>query len=300
MQIKETEFKNSITKMMTKVRRSALSVPGLALIAFASISPNAVVAATYNIFLIATHTAPAPSTTAAFSVDTTKVYQLGDLNSGLGATSITEVDNFSFDVDAPLTFNNGVSLNPGESGGDAASYINSEISTWDNVNIPSSGLSVATEQLDFGRNSQAIFNPAANGFTDLVIAELGGFNPFEVALCEDALCSTYNRIFSGINSDLRGALFGVGNLFPEFVINDSDVQSEMDQTWLFRFNEPIFDYVSVLEFDNRSFYTNERLEVDFIGTGGGVTTSPVPLPTGLPLMASGLGFLAWTMRRKKS
>ena len=297
MQCNHAAFMKSAGKAMAGLPRRAFVMPVIALSAFALVSPKPAEALTYEIFLIATHSAPAPSTMAPFSIDTTSVYLLDDLNSSQGARRATQVDNFSFDIDSALTFNNGVSIDPTEPAASVNSYIDSEVATWDNVNISGTGPSSPDEQIDFGRNAPAIFNPAANGFTDLVIAELGGFNPFELGLCSDAVCGTYNRIFSGINSGLRNSLFDL----PDFAINESDVESELDQTWLFRFSEPVFDYVRVLEFDNRNFFTNNRLQVDFIGTGGGVSSpSPVPLPTGLPLMASGLGFLAWRLRRKKS
>lgn len=289
-------------------QRRIASLSAVAL-AFALAMPNAANAVSVDIFLIADHTTPASGTSGPFSVTTNTVYQLSDLNSGFRARQATLVNNFSFNIDNALSFaalddpSAGPSSGaPGaafltdqnEIGAGTAAYVNSEISTWDNAGIPGSTIA-SNEQLDFGRNSLVTFNPVAGGFTDLVLTDLGGLNPFDLRICSDVLCTTEERIFSGFNRGLQDDL--VAN--SSFAASDTGVASETDQTWLFRFHNTVTDFLRITEFDDRSVFTGARLQLDFAGTGGGSTITPVPGPAGLPLFASGLGLLAFSLRRKK-
>lgn len=306
---------------MTRVGTRTLSMPTVAFLACAAITEKPAEAASVDIFLIAEHTVPSSATGAPLSVTTSTVYQLSDLNSNFRARQATLVNNFTFGIDAALTFSSLNDPNSGpssgapdepwktdqngvdadgttplyEPGAGTASYIDSEISTWDNSGIPGTTVD-ADEQIDFGRGSSVVFNQVIGGFTDLVISDLDALNPFELRLCGDAACSLVETVFAGFNGTLTSFLLGL----DVFAASDTGVASEMDQTWLFRFSDPITDFVRVTEFDNRNVFTGARLQADFIGVGGTTATTPVPGPAGLPLLASGLGLLAWTLRRKKA
>jgi hypothetical protein len=273
-------------------------VPAVALSLCALSAPRSADALTVDVFLIASQSSPAVATTAPLTVTTTKVFQL-NLNNNQRATGYTEVNNFSFDIAAPLTFNNQVNPSPnnindmGEPGAGTAARFNSEVSTWDDVGVVSDGSPDADRNIDFGRNSSVIFNPFAGGFTDLVIAEDAGLTEFDLHLCPDAACTSMQRIFNGINFSTSNALAAL----PEFLLDDSSTASEMDQAFLFRFSESIFDYVRVTEDDDRNIYKGARLEVDFIGVNA---PASVPVPAGLPLLLTGFGLLGWASRRKKA
>lgn len=279
--------------------------------------PKAAEAVSFDLFLIAEHTDPT-SSTAPLSVTTERVFQLSgyETERKLRATSAEEVTSqFSFDIDQALSFasNNDPASGPGgttdpwrtdqgENGAGASgsgvteSYVNSQISTWDNSGI--SGTTVdADEQLDLGRSSRMTFDAVSGGFTDLLIADLGGLNPFNLSICPDAVCSTITNIFGGFKSEVRDFLVGTGL----FATSDTGLESNQDQLWLFRFDEPMTDFVSLIENDNRSIYTGARMQADFVGVKSAGTTgpSPVPGPAGLPLLASGVILLGWARRRNK-
>lgn len=300
MHLKQADYRDHVGKAVARIGRCALSVPMMALLACAGATVKSVEAASVDIFLIAEQTAPSSSTGSPFSVTTSTVYQLGGLNSNSRATTAALVDNFTFNVGTALTYNSHENpdpaqpSDPGEAGAGTASYVNFEMSTWDNAGIAGSTID-ASEQIDFGRNASVTFNSVVGGFTDLIIADLGGLNPFDLSLCSDASCSVVETVFAGFSRSLTTFLTGLN----VFAASDTGVASEMDQTWLFRFSDPIFDFVRVLEFDNRKVFTGARLQADFIGIGTPSSTTPVPGPAGLPLLASGLGLLAWALRRRK-
>lgn len=289
--------------MKTSLGRSCLSGVMALSMAFGMASADKAEAVSVDIFLIANQSAPSASTGAPFSTTTSTVYQLGGIRSDGKATTATLVDNFTFGIDQAMTFNSlwdddaAKPTDPSETmTGGMASYINSEIATLDTAGISGSTADPA-KRLDMGRNSQVTLNSVSGGFTDLLIAEIGGLNPFIVDLCPDALCNTVSTVFSGFNSRLRRTLLG----FDEFASSDTGVEGEMDQLWLFRFKDRVNDFVRVTEQDSRSIYTGARLQADFIGVGGTATSAPaVPLPTSLPLLAGGLGLMGWTLRRRKT
>ena len=300
---------------------ATLTVAGCAAFAVAGAKP-AEAASISEVFLIAEHTAPTPSTTAPLSITTQTAYKLG-LNGRLRGNSFQIVNNFTIDVDAAMTFNNedyvfgsprdltdlndqgeptrvdAFSLNP--------ALVDAEIGTWDNVNTRSPGYTFdASEQLDFGRNAPAIFNPVQGGFTELVVAELGGLNPFDLYTCDTANCQDPNgggfngqKIFGGLTDNTAEALFAT----PHFADPDN-TPGEIDQTWFFRFDAPITGFLAIVENDKRGVFNNTRLQIDFLGAGG-IPSSPdpndppaVPLPAGLPLLVGGLGLLGFVKRRR--
>lgn len=309
------------------LRRNSTCLSALALTAAVAVVGAAPASASSipvpEVFLISQHTAPT-SNSGALSFTTQRAYQLG-LNGRLIGTSAQLVQNFDVNVQTGLTFNNddynnGVNFDPFdqtdqlspeddpnlvlETGQGTESYYNSQSETWDNVNIRDANYTYdPSEQIDFGRNGPVIFNPVPGGFTDLVIAELGGLNPFELWLCESASCQDSNgadnaqRMFTGLRDSLSTSLFAM----QDFALEDNSDPSELDQTWLFRFSTPITSFVRVVESDNRSVFdrnVNSRVQVDFIGAGGGAP-SVVPVPTSLPLLAGGLGLLGFVMRRRR-
>lgn len=287
-------------KLMRTIFRNT-SLPVAALLACAVAIPKSAEAVTLDIFLIADHTAPNTSS----EVTTTTAYQFGALNGGGRATSATLVDDFTFGIGTAMSFaseNNpssgpgsaagaagvNVTNDEGETGAGTAVYVNGEISTWDNSGIPGTVVD-ADEQLDFGRNSSATFNGPTGGFTDLIIADLGGLNPFSLFLGT-------TRVFNGINRGLTNLLLGL----DAFAATDG-VSGATDQVWLFRWSETVTGSVQVLENDNRNTFFGERLQADYIGAASASTIapSPVPGPASLPLLAGGLVLMGWTLRRKR-
>ena len=282
--------------------------------------PRSAGAVTVDVFLVSGQTAPT-SSTAALSFTTTTVYQL-DLNSSGIATTAKLVDDFTFNATEALTFNNQSVISdsigpidsvPGtydrsvdplyaeyESGAGTAGYVNSEVGVWDDAFIDSSGADNASLNLDMHRNSWVTFNSLAAGFTELVIAEVGALTPLALSLCPDTLCTTATTIFTRFSSSLASALVSM----PDFTNNEAGAsQGELDQTFVFRFSEPIYDYVRITEVGNRSLFSGERLEIDYIGAGstGTLATDPVsavPLPASFPLLLAGLGLVGWVSRRK--
>lgn len=274
-----------------------------ALMATATMLPKSADAASVSIFLIADHTAP----TTSGEVTTLEAYELSNLNNSDKARSVTEVTDFTFDIGTSLSFSSLTDPATGPSSGapntpfltdqdepdrNTLGYIDFETSTWDN-----SGLTGTTEevddQMDLGRNSRATFNAPTGGFTDLILADLGGLNPFTLNLCATADCSTAERIFNGFSSGLTNTLLALSN----FASSDG-VSGAEDQVWLFRFSETITDYVQVVENDNRSVFTGDRLQVDYLGATTPGSISPVPGPASLPLLAGGFILMGWVMRRK--
>ena len=287
-------FQNRIAGILRR------TIPAAVLLFGAAALPQAAKAVSFDIFLIADHTTPSSSSSAPLNVTTQGAYRLYNLNGKNKAGSIELVDDFSFGINAPLTFNSKFDddpakpTDPGEAGAGTAAYVNSQISSWDNSNI--SGTTIDDdEQVDFGRNASITFNSVAGGFTDLIISDLGGLNPFDLSLCPTALCDTATQLFGGLKTGVRNTLVNSGL----FATSDTGIDSNQDQTWLFRFETAVTDFVRLLENDNRGIFTGARLQADFIGSNASSTTpSPVPGPAGLPLLASGLVLMGWTLRRK--
>ena len=274
-------------------------------------------AATFDLFLITEHSAPT-SNTGSFSVTTETAYQID-----LASMSYSLATDFTFDIDGSMEVDSvqiggrrdgSRTLDMGEAGQGDVSYTQSEIDTWDNVNLAgnlqtgdpdyevpytvTNGYD-ATEQIDFGRASTVTLAAPTEGFVDLVFAEMNAYNPFNLYLCSKADCSTdtggiADLIFGGFNSSLTNSLLALADL----AISDLEA---IGQTWLFRFDQAIFDYVRIQEDDTRSVYLNNRLQMDYIGYAGAGTPPPsdVPLPGGLPLVAGALGLFA-LLRRKSS
>ncbi|MEL6959392.1 MAG: hypothetical protein AAGL89_10620 [Pseudomonadota bacterium] len=297
---------------MTTLIRSKLNqtigTAAVATLMAGALGPKAANAATFELFLIADHTTPVQTANALLEVTTQTVYQLGNFNNNDKARSIELVDNFTFGIDTALTVNSFTNPDPaqptdaGEPGGGTA-YMTSEVATWDNSGIAGT-TPAADDQIDFGRNAPVLFNSVSGGFTDLVISDLGGLNPFALSLCSDATCdpstSTVTQLFAGFSSTLTQNIIGLS----DFSATDDPNDGGQDQTWLFRFDSPITSLVEILEFDNRNVFLGERLQADFVGAGGLTTTpptpSPVPLPAGLPLLLSGLAVAGWVSRRRAS
>lgn len=280
---------------LTRLGRNALLVPA-ALGALAAAEPRAAEAATVDIFLIAGQSSPASASNAPFGLTTTSVYQLGNLNGNLVATTATLVDNFSFNVGSALTYaSHSLGLiDAGETGAGTGPLVNSEVGTWDDVGIAGSG--GVDKNLNLGRHASVVFSSVAGGFADLIMGESGALTPFNLSLCPDAVCSSIEGVFRGFSRGLRNSLLATS----QFAVEASDDASKMDQAFLFRFSEPIFDYVRVTEFGNRNEFPT-RLAVDYIGVGGSsAPISPVPGPAGLPLLATGLGLLGWARRHTKA
>ena len=309
------EFTRMIIKNRT-LRALSRSLPTAAVLACATALPKSADAASFDIFLIAEHSAPVVTGTS-LSVTTQTVYQLRNLNTNFLAGSISQVNNFSFGSDTPLTLaalndpsggpSSGAPNEPwltdqGENGagptesGATPAYVNAEISGWENSGIPGTTVD-PDEQIDFGRNSSATFNAVSGGFTDLILADLGGLNPFNLSLCGDASCSLVNQIFGGFTRGVRNFLTGTGL----FALNDDGAAGTQDQTWLFRFSDPVTNGIQITEDDNRSVFTGVRLQGDYIGVQSAQSPapSPVPGPAGLPLLASGMVLLGWHLRRRK-
>ncbi|MCO6045357.1 hypothetical protein NG895_15705 [Aeoliella sp. ICT_H6.2] len=250
---------------------------------FGGPEPKNALAVTMDVYLIGSHGVLATDSVAPFAIETTTVYRLGDFNGNLKATTATLVDNFTFDVEAALMYSSHLNpdaskpTDPFEVGAGTASLFNLEVSVWDDAGTANGDGDAddedldASNNIDFGRNASVVFSAVAGGFTDLILAEDGGLNPFSLELCADAECSSRQRIFNGFNSSVSNFLLNL----PEFAISDSDVASEMDQVFVFRFSEPILDYVRVIENDDRNFFTNQRLEVDYLGVGSVKGLSPV-------------------------
>lgn len=311
--------------VLERFQTPAALLPAVALCALAIGAANPAQATSIpSVFLISEHTAPTQSS-AELSFTTQTAYRVG-LNGRLIGTSVQRVDNFDVTVGAGLSFNNddynngavfdvldqtdqlspeddpNLILEPGQG---TAAYYDSQAATWDNVNIRDANYSYdPTEQIDFGRNAPVVFNPVSGGFTELVIAELGGLNPFELWLCETASCQddqgvdNAQRLFTGLRDSLSIDLFGQ----DDFAMEDDSAASELDQTWLFRFDAPVTGHVRLVESDNRSVFDrdfNARVQVDFIGVGGLAAPAVVPVPTSLPLLAGGLGLLGFVMRRRR-
>lgn len=288
--------------------RQALNISAAALCALALGGTQPAGSVTFDLFLVATPTVSSNSETAPMTVNLSSVYQLGFNSGGITASSYTQLDNAdlaslglaTFDVDQSLSYANhqidGAGQEPhdaGEPGQGTADRYNAQVSTWDDVGIANVNEEDDPEyNIDFGRNASVIFDAVAGGYTDLIIAEDGGLNPFDMYLCSDADCSISEQIFNGFNRLLREALAPLA----DFTLADSTDASEVDQALVFRFYDPVTQFLKITEDDNRTYYTGQRLEVDFVGVGG--TMAPVPGPAGLPLVLTGFGALIWIRRRK--
>ena len=294
-------------RILDRVFQRVLTVSTAAACVAVLTAPKSADAVTFDLFLIATPTVAGPSS-APFSATLSDVFQL-DINftnsNGPTATGFSNVtDTFTFDVDQSLSFANdvttGAGVDPhdaGEPGEGTAARYDSQAGTWDDVGIANTNEEDDPEyNIDFGRNASVIFDQVAGGYTELLIAEDGGFNPFDMYLCDDIDCNTSEKIFNGFNRLLGVALDGL----DFFTASDSTDATEVDQAFLFRFDAPITQFLKITEDDDRSangiYRDSQRLELDFIGVGE--TVSAVPGPAGLPLLLSGLGVFVWARRRK--
>jgi hypothetical protein len=314
---KDKDARVATCDRLRNVRTYISSLSAIALTAGAVTVAKPADASLLDVFIIAEHTAPTADK-GPLSFTTETVYKLNVRSDGR-STSGRIVDNFDVTVDSGLTFNNddynnGVNfdaddqtdqispigtLNPElEAGQGTEDYYNSQVATWDTVNKRDAAYTYdPAEQIDFGRNAPVIFNPVKGGFTELVVAELGGLNTFDLWVCEDAACNVGAAVFEGLSNSFSTALF----LTEDFALEDDADTSQVDQTWLFRFSAPVTGYVRLLEEDSRKVYdrtVNDRLQVDFIGAGG-IPVPAVPVPTSLPLLAGGLCLLGFVIRRRR-
>lgn len=320
------DFCATISRSLKQAGARKLSLCAVALSAIALTGAKPAEASLLDVFIISEHSAPT-SDTASLSFTTETVYRLNVRLDGrsTSAEKLTDSEKTAYmvdtiTVDSGLTFNNddynnGVNfdaddqtdqispidtVNPIlEAGQGTEDYYNSQVATWDNVNNRDATYTYdPTEQIDFGRNAPVIFNPVEGGFTELVVAELGGLNTFDLWICEDAACTVGASVFEGLSNSLSTSLFAT----PDFALEDDADASQVDQTWLFRFSAPVTGFVRLLEEDSRKVYdrtVNDRLQVDFVGVGGLPPVSTVPVPTSLPLLAGGLGLLGFVMRRRR-
>ena len=141
------------------------------------------------------------------------------------------------------------------------------------------------------------FDGPSEGFTDLIIADLGGVNPFQLSLCATPGCANPDLIFGGFGNSAPSPLAPQIHALPSFATTDG-VAGAMDQVWLFRFDETITQSVQIRENDDRLVYTGDRMQVDYFGAVPASSLTPIPVPASLPLMASGIVLLGWAMRRK--
>lgn len=248
----------------------------------------------YDVFLISDQSEPDNNETAPFLVKPTKTYKLNIDPTTKVATSKSEViPPFYFNVEQQLTYKDhraGDYINVGEPLGSQtfAERIDSEAGIWDDVGIVGDGRPDREENIDFESWGWVKFNGVKDGFTDLIIAEDAGLDPFKLYLCDDV--NPCNMIFNGFSDDLKAELAAMS----DFSISDTSTPSNMDQAFLFRFDEKIFDHVGIKATRG---YGHTNLEVDFVGTGH---MAPVPVPAGLPMFLTSVGAFAWFRRRKQA
>ena len=198
----------------------------------------------------------------------------------------------NFNVDSALTYAAHTGLiNLGEGVINQQARVNSEVGIWDDVGIINEGSTDAPLNTDYtrmnGNGAEVVFNPVPNGFVDLIIAEDAALDPFQLSLCSNAACGTRTIVFDGFDAATANALLALS----EFAAGDSSTASEMDQAFVFRFDQTITDYVAVKEFGN---FGGQKLEVDFIGTG-----AVVPIPGAVWLFGTALvGFAAFARKKK--
>ncbi|MEL7012639.1 MAG: VPLPA-CTERM sorting domain-containing protein [Pseudomonadota bacterium] len=247
----------------------------------------------YEVFLISEQAAPLGNSVPEFTVSTTSVYKLGGFDSNLKATEATKVDNFDFRVKEALEYKNAASninRHEGVSSSNMEARVNSELNMWDDVGVVADGRPDAPKNVDFSDGSWLSLKGLQTGFTDLIIGEDAGLDPFKLVLCPHN--QTCHKVFGGLSNSLLSSL---GDQ-DDFSLRDTSDASNMDQAFLFRFAEPIFHHVGIVESKN-GHDRSALLEIDFVGVGH---ITPVPVPAGLPLILTAAGAFAWLRRRQKS
>lgn len=252
-----------------------------------------------GVYLLSSQTAPTNASTPPFTVNGTNVFQLS--LTGTLATSATPVANLNFDIDQALTYKSHTgTINPWETDGATAAKVNAEVGTWDDVGIITEGSTGdANANTDYTAESgfwlwykpdaEVIFNGIpTNGFNDLIIAEDAGLDPFQLSLFDDN--SNWETVFTGFSDTLRDDLIDL----PAFSGGDSSKASEMDQAFVFRFDEAETRHVGVKYNGN---FGGEKLEVDFIGVG---EAAVVPIPAAAWLFGSALVGMAGIGYRRRS
>ncbi|MEM9583033.1 MAG: hypothetical protein AAGA08_07945 [Pseudomonadota bacterium] len=255
-----------------------------------------------DVFLIADQTTPSSNENGSLEFTTNSVFQLGlDADTRM-ADSQEVVDNFNVTLGPALTYNSHTgNFNQASNEGadtearEAMARANSEIGTWDDVGIVDEGTDAA-RNIDYGSSARIEYNEIDGGFFDLIIAEDGGLDPFKLSLCDGDDCSegSLTTVFDGFTASMRDFFLGLDT----FAALDSDVESEMDQAFLFRFDENVTDHLRIDysgEFSIGSGRGTTKLEIDFAGAA---LITPVPLPAGMLLLLSGLGLFGTIHLRK--
>lgn len=295
MSVMMNKRNNALLQNSYKTYSSKVSLGLAGLVTAASLTATSAHAAPIlsQVFLIADQTDPSNNAVPEFTVKTTSVYELF-LNEWGVADSFEKVtENFDFVVKNALTYKNSAAdsyINAGEDYAESfADRVNSELGTWDDMGIVTEGEIDADENTDFGDDDWLVLNGPDGGFTDLIIAEDAGLDAFKLFLCPDG-ANGCNKVFNGIDWQVRNDLVDTG----EFSKSDTSDETNMDQAFVFRFTETVYDHIGIMEKWNPG---GEKLEVDFVGTGH---IAPVPVPAGLPLVLTGLGAFAWLRQRRKA
>jgi hypothetical protein len=211
------------------------------------------------------------------------------LNGSQEVSSIAELGGFqSFTVDQTVTHADSVGINAGESfGGTVAQRVNGEIGVWDDAGfVAESGDADLNVDFNGASISAVLFALPSLGFSTLVVAEDAGFDPFWMAWCVDALCTGGPTVLlNGFTPGATASLLGR----PDFGAGDTG--SDIDQAFVFTFQNPITGYLGFARLDNPG---GEPLELDFVG--GPVV---VPEPGTLLLVGTGLLGLAATWHRRR-
>lgn len=284
-----------------------LTVPALVGLSVLAVDADRAEAATagtftFDLYIVADQTAP----DAAGMVTTTSVYELDNFNGNFKATTVTRVDDFTYDIGTGLeveSFFRGSNTDGPREG--PLIIDQGEIETLTNEYLESEAGTLgdggdADGRIDFGRNKSVTFD-LGDGLTSFYLYDMNAYNDFQLLWCPTATCDISTQLlFSGVAN--LTALTDTG----EFWVGEGGDSSVFDQMLIFNFNTTVTGFLKVVENDlrgreDRPFTGSDRLQADYIG---GLSAAPppqpseVPLPAGLPLLASGLGLIFWTQRRR--
>lgn len=242
-------------------------------------------------------TTPGPSGTPTgvnppFSFTALDGVQLG-LNSSGVATSSSDVGTTGpFNINSALTYQtHSLTVDSGESliGGSFSTHVNSEVGRLDDVGIVNEGPTDALLNIDFNNDAAVTFAIPTGGYTHLLIAEDAGLDPFKLSLCSDAGCSAPQTLFNGLSFSVRTTLIGRTDF------GGSDYGAEIDQIYLFLFDQPATGFFRISETTNY-LTSSSTLEIDF--AGGSTPQAPVPEPGTLLLLGSGFAGMGYFFRKR--